>query len=129
MSGKTRSLWRLVLPERGGGKVRQVAVARLGELDAQGRSKASKLAKQFLGPRANERELFEGTSRMWSLNVLGDKVCMRHGRGFGDVWLAPVGGAVRCSANSSSGMGSIGDWSHSGLKNLSRWISWCGLGP
>jgi hypothetical protein len=59
-NGKTHTYWRLVKSERVGGKVRQVTVAQLGELDSEGRAKASALARHFLGPRALQRELFEG---------------------------------------------------------------------
>ena len=47
-NGKTHTYWRLVKSERVDGKVRQVTVAQLGELDAKGRAKASELAKRML---------------------------------------------------------------------------------
>ena len=87
-NGKTHTYWRLVRSERVGGKVRQVTVAQLGELDAKGRVKASKLAKHFLGQRAEQEESFEDTSDVGSLRVKGSKVGVEHGRVFGDVWLA-----------------------------------------
>lgn len=87
-NGKTHTYWRLVKSERVGGKVRQVTVAQLGELDAEGRAKASALAKHFLGPRSRQQELFEDTSKIGSLKVKGDKVRVERGRAFGDVWLA-----------------------------------------
>lgn len=87
-NGKTHTYWRLVRSERVGGKVRQVTVAQLGELDSKGRAKASALAKHFLGPRAQQPELFEDTSRIGPLRVKGDKVRVERGRAFGDVWLA-----------------------------------------
>jgi transposase len=87
-NGKTHTYWRLVKSERVGGKVRQVTVAQLGELDASGRAKASALAKHFLGPRAEQKEFFEDTTRIGTLKVKGDKVRVEHGRAFGDVWLA-----------------------------------------
>jgi len=77
-----------VRSERVGGKVRQVTVAQLGELDSGGQAKASALARHFLGPRALQRELFEDTSKIGALKVQGDKVRVEHGRAFGDVWLA-----------------------------------------
>ncbi len=87
-NGKTHTYWRLVKSERVGGKVRQVTVAQLGELDAEGRAKASELAKHFLGPRADHNELFEDTAKVGSLKVKGDKVRLEKSRSFGDVWLA-----------------------------------------
>lgn len=87
-NGKTHTYWRLVKSERVGNKVRQVTIAQLGELDAMGRAKASELAKHFLGPRAQQKELFEDTTEIGSLKVKGNKVRVEHGRAFGDVWLA-----------------------------------------
>jgi len=87
-NGKTHTYWRLVKSERVGNKVRQVTVAQLGELDAKGRAKASALAKHFLGPRAQQKELFEDTTEIGPLKVKGNKVRVEHGRVFGDVWLA-----------------------------------------
>ncbi len=87
-NGKTHTYWRLVKSERVGSKVRQVTVAQLGELDAEGRAKASELAKHFLGPRAEQQELFEDTTKIGALKVKGDKVRVERGRAFGDVWLA-----------------------------------------
>jgi hypothetical protein len=74
--------------ERVGGKVRQVTVAQLGELDAEGRAAAKELAEHFLGPRARQRALFENTERSESLKVQIDKVRVERSRSFGDVWLA-----------------------------------------
>ncbi len=87
-NGKTHTYWRLVRSERVDGKVRQVTVAQLGELDAEGRAKASELAKHFLGRRAQQKELFEDTTKIGALKVKGDQVRVEHGRAFGDVWLA-----------------------------------------
>lgn len=87
-SGKTHTYWRLVRSERVGGKVRQVTVAQLGELDAEGRAKATELARHFLGPRASQPELFEDTQRIGPLKVKGGKVRVERSRAFGDVWLA-----------------------------------------
>ena len=86
-NGKTHTYWSLVRSERVGGKVRQVTVAHLGELDAEGRAKAKELAKHFLGPRSGQRELFEDTERAEPLKVLIDKVRVERSRSFGDVWL------------------------------------------
>ncbi len=87
-NGKTHTYWRLVKSERVGGKVRQVTVAQLGELDAEGRAKASELAKHFLGPQVNQRDLFEDTGKIGPLKVKGDRVRVERSRAFGDVWLA-----------------------------------------
>ncbi len=86
-NGKTHTYWSLVRSERIGGKVRQVTVAHLGELDAEGRAKAKALAEHFLGPRSGQRELFEETRRIAPLKVLIDRVRVERARAFGDVWL------------------------------------------
>jgi transposase len=87
-NGKTHTYWRLVKSERVGSKVRQVTVAQLGELDAEGRAQAKELAEHFLGPRSRQRELFEETDKVEPLKVLIDKVRVERSRAFGDVWLA-----------------------------------------
>ncbi len=87
-NGKTHSYWRLVKSERVGSKVRQVTVAQLGELNAEGRAKAKELAEHFLGHDAEQRKLFEDTEKRGPLKVLLDKVRVERGRSFGDVWLA-----------------------------------------
>jgi transposase len=86
--GKSHTYWSLVRSERVGGKVRQVTVAQLGELDGEGRTKAKELARHFLGPRSGQRELFEDTEKIEPLKVLIDKVRVERSRSFGDVWLA-----------------------------------------
>jgi transposase len=86
--GKTHTYWSLVRSERVGGKVRQVTVAQLGELDAGGRTKAKELARHFLGPRSGQCELFEDSEKVEPLKVLIDKVRVERSRSFGDVWLA-----------------------------------------
>ncbi len=48
--GKTHTYWRLVRSVRRGRKVVQETVAQLGELDAQGRARARRLALQITGP-------------------------------------------------------------------------------
>lgn len=87
-NGKTHTYWRLVKSERVGAKVRQVTVAQLGELDAEGRARAKELAEHFLSPRSRQRELFEDTEKVEPLKVLIDKVRVERSRSFGDVWLA-----------------------------------------
>ncbi len=86
-NGKTLTYWRLVRSVRTGSKVRQETVAYLGELDAEGRAKASALARHFLGPRAEQRELFEDTRRIEPQSVQLSDVRAENGRAFGDVWL------------------------------------------
>ena len=47
--GKTHTYWRLVRSVRRGRKVVQETVAQLGELDGEGRAKATALARQITG--------------------------------------------------------------------------------
>jgi len=86
--GKQHTYWRLVRSVRVGRKVRQETVAYLGELDADGRAKASALAEHFLGKRANQLDLFEDNTCVEPLKVHVDKVRVERSRSFGDVWLA-----------------------------------------
>lgn len=58
--GRTYNYWKLVRPVRHGSGGRQEVVAHLGRLDAEEKRRASALAKHFLGPTANQPELFEG---------------------------------------------------------------------
>jgi hypothetical protein len=85
--GKTHIYWRLVRSVRRGRKVCQETVAHLGELDAQGRARARKLAMEITGGR-EQCELFEAAA------VVGEPVAVRleqvrleRTRRFGDVWL------------------------------------------
>lgn len=87
-NGKTHTYWRLVKSVRHGSKVRQVTVASLGALDAKGRSKASRLARHFLGHRADQRELFEDDPPEEALRVRTNRVRVERARSFGDVYLA-----------------------------------------
>lgn len=86
-NGKTHVYWRLVRSVRVGRKVRQETVAHLGELDAQGRARASALARHFLGQRLDQLDLFEDRAVVEPLGVHLDRVRVERGRGFGDVWL------------------------------------------
>ena len=86
--GKQHTYWRLVRSVRVGRSVRQETVAYLGELDADGRAKASALAEHFLGKRAHQRDLFEDHTHVEPLKVHVDKVRVERSRSFGDVWLA-----------------------------------------
>lgn len=87
-NGKTRTYWRLVRSVRKGAKVQQETVAFLGELDAEGRARASALARHFLGPRLHQLSLFEDSPKLPEpVAVRVDKVRAERGRRFGDVWL------------------------------------------
>ena len=85
--GKTHTYWRLVRSVREGRKVRQETVAYLGELDAEGRAKASALAKHFLGDRTDQLDFFDERSSLESVRVNLKRVRVERGRTFGDVWL------------------------------------------
>ena len=87
-NGKPHTYWRLVRSVRRGRKIRQETVACLGELDAEGRAKASALARHFLGERADQLELFEDRSAVEPARVHLDRVRVERGRVFGDGWLA-----------------------------------------
>jgi len=88
--GKTHTYWRLVRSVRRGRKVVQETVAQLGELDAEGRAKATALARQITG-RADQRELFEATpAPSESVSVRLEQVRLERGRRFGDVWMGLV---------------------------------------
>jgi hypothetical protein len=67
--GKSHTYCRLVRSVREGRKVRQETVAYLGELDAEGRAKASALAKHFLGGRTDQLELFEDRRSLDAVRV------------------------------------------------------------
>jgi hypothetical protein len=86
--GKTHTYWRLVRSVRRGRKVFQETVAHLGELDAQGRARARRLALEVTGG-AEQYELFEApVGRGETVAVQLDAVRMERARRFGDVWLA-----------------------------------------
>lgn len=88
-NGKTHSYWRLVRSVRTGNKVRQETVAWLGELDAEGRARASALAEHMLGKKDRQRGLFEEEATpSKSVKVHVDRLRVERSRCFGDVWLA-----------------------------------------
>ena len=60
-NGKSYTYWRRVRSVRVGGKVRQEAIAHLGELDAKGRAKASALARQVGQPKSRVRNVSKET--------------------------------------------------------------------
>jgi len=85
--GKTHTYWRLVRSVRRDGKVVQETVAQLGELDAEGRLSARRLAHAMTG-RGDQAELFGlPRSEAWTVPVRLDQVRVERGRRFGDVWL------------------------------------------
>jgi transposase len=68
----------------------QETVAQLGELDAEGRAKATALARQITG-RPYQRGLFESAPEpSESVPVRLDQVRLERGRRFGDVWMGLV---------------------------------------
>src|SRR5271157_1379818 len=86
-NGKNHVYWRLVRSVRRNGKVIQQTVAQLGELDAEGRSRAKALARRITG-RAEQRELFETPAAPAAdAKVRLDRIRLERGRSFGDVWL------------------------------------------
>lgn len=88
--GKTHTYWRLVRSVRRGRKVVQETVAQLGELDAEGRAKATALARQIAG-RPYQHELFEAApAPSESVPVRLDQVRLERSRRFGDVWMGLV---------------------------------------
>ena len=110
-NGKRHVYWRLVRSVRVGAKVRQETVAHLGELDAEGRAKATALAEQFLGHRRwRHPELFDAppTAGAVPLKVFTDRVRVERSRSFGEVWLAwklwkALGLDAFCQAKLASG--------------------------
>lgn len=88
-SGKTHKYWRLVRSVRRGSRVCQETVAHLGELDAEGRAKASALARHFLGRKTAQLEFFDEAPATPMPVRLGE-VRVERSRSFGDVWLGWV---------------------------------------
>ena len=88
--GKTHVYWQLVCSVRHGRKVVQETVAQLGELDAQGRARATALARSIAGRSAavdSQRHLFEADDGLEPVAVDLEKVRLERSRGFGAVWL------------------------------------------
>ena len=87
--GKTHVYWQLVRSVRHGRKVVQETVARLGELDAEGRARATRLAREITG-RGNESlqgNLFDRSAPVEAVKVQLDAVRLECSRSFGAVWL------------------------------------------
>ena len=85
--GKVHVYWQLVRSVRHGRKVVQETVAHLGELDADGRARATALARSITGGVGEGRqgELFCPTSEPMPVRL--DRVRLERGRSFGAVWL------------------------------------------
>jgi transposase len=87
--GKTHVYWQLVRSVRHGRKVVQETVAQLGELDANGRARATRLAREITG-RGSENsqgKLFDSSAPVEAVKVQLDAVRLEHSRSFGAVWL------------------------------------------
>jgi transposase len=85
--GKTHIYWRLVRSVRRGRKVFQETVAHLGELDAQGRARARRLALEITGG-CEQCDLFEAAATAGEpVAVRLERVRLERARRFGDVWL------------------------------------------
>ena len=87
--GKTHVYWQLVRSVRHGRKVVQETVAQLGELDAEGRARATQLAREITGGAGEDRQgkLFEGSVPAETVKVRLDALRLERCRSFGAVWL------------------------------------------
>ena len=87
--GKTHVYWQLVRSVRHGRKVVQETVAQLGELDAEGRARATLLARAISGRAAESSQggLFEENVPAEAVKVRLDAVRLERSRSFGAVWL------------------------------------------
>jgi len=87
--GKRHVYWQLVRSVRRGGKVVQETVAQLGELDAEGRARATRLARQISGRGEEDRQrsLFDAGGSHEPVKVRLDAVRLERSRSFGAVWL------------------------------------------
>ena len=87
--GKRHVYWQLVRSVRRAGKVVQETVAQLGELDAEGRARATRLARQISGRAEEDRQqsLFDAEGSPEPVKVRLDAVRLERSRSFGAVWL------------------------------------------
>jgi transposase len=88
--GKVHVYWQLVRSVRHGRKVVQQTVAHLGELDADGRARATALARSITGGVGGDRQgdLFSPASEAAEPTpVRLDRVRLERARSFGAVWL------------------------------------------
>ena len=84
--GKEHTYWRVVRSVRRNGQVVQETVAQLGELDARGRARARALARAIMG-REDQSDLFDHQPWADAVAVQLNRVRLKRGRSFGDVWL------------------------------------------
>jgi transposase len=87
--GKTHIYWQLVRSVRHGRKVVQETVAQLGELDAEGRARATRLAREITGcgSGSSQGNLFDSSAPVEAVKVQLDAVRLERSRSFGAVWL------------------------------------------
>lgn len=87
--GKTHIYWQLVRSVRHGRKVVQETVAQLGELDAEGRARASRLAREISGRGSEDSQsnLFDDSTPTAIVKVRLDAVRLERSKSFGAVWL------------------------------------------
>ena len=87
--GKTHVYWQLVRSVRRGRKVVQETVAQLGELDAEGRTRAEALARSIVGRGCEDAQgqLFASGKPTGAVAVQLDRVRLERSRSFGAVWL------------------------------------------
>jgi transposase len=85
--GKIHVYWQLVRSVRRGRKVVQETVAQLGELDAQGRTRAQRVARSICGQvsQRHQSHLFEVDEPAVAIKL--DGVRLERSRSFGAVWL------------------------------------------
>ena len=86
-NGKRHTYWRLVKSVRTGSRVRQVTIAHLGELDADGRLAAQALAEQIIGVE-RAPGLFDDEVPSEPIPLKLSELRLERNRLFGDVWLA-----------------------------------------
>jgi transposase len=87
--GKAHVYWQLVRSVRHGRKVVQEMVAQLGELDAEGRARATQLAREIsgCGTEGSQGKLFDSSTPVEAVKVRLDAVRLERSRSFGAVWL------------------------------------------
>ena len=87
--GKTHVYWQLVRSVRHGRKVVQETVAQLGELDAEGRARATRLAREITGRGSEDSQgnLFEAVRRLRRSRFGSMRCDWSARRSFGAVWL------------------------------------------
>jgi transposase len=87
--GKTHVYWQLVRSVRCGRKVVQETVAQLGELDAEERARATRLAREITGRGSEDSQcnLFDSSAPVEAVKVRLDAVRLERSRSFGAVWL------------------------------------------